>query len=231
MKIEFDVSALPGLSVYKELGDFSGTLKELKDNVESLIKLHGEHSYVNFDAGYNNIDCSLVTEEMIATHIKMLEEAEEKKKAQREAKALKKKAKKEKAKKDIVPTIYNLSFPTNPIHKGLVEIIDTYDNNYYVLAIDGQVIETTYKQSYEKAVLKRSFIKQCCEISGLNEEELSFVFINWEQFGDDNTPDYDCNDYLDDYHPYMNCITHYGPLPAKYIEFLATGITELEDRI
>lgn len=64
-EFKIDLSAINGISVYKQLGDFEGTLKELKANVEKLIVEHGEDSVVSFDAGHNNIDCKLVTVEMI----------------------------------------------------------------------------------------------------------------------------------------------------------------------
>jgi hypothetical protein len=47
------------VSAYNELGDFSGTLQELKENVDKLISLYGEGAKVEFDAGCHNIDCNL----------------------------------------------------------------------------------------------------------------------------------------------------------------------------
>lgn len=230
MEIKFDINSLQSIDVYNELGDFGGTLKELKDSVESLINKHGENSYIMFEAGYNNIDCKLVTQETIENHKEMLEEAEKKKEEQRKAKALRKKEKKEKNKLEQVTTIFNTINPTKSVKKGLVEIIDVHDSNYYVIALDGKIIEMTYKQSYEQTVLKRSFIKQCTIVSDVDEESLVFVLIDWyDLFCAEN--DYDANDYLQDYSAFIEKLKDSQVNAADAIEFVACGITELEDTI
>lgn len=45
----------------EELGDFSGSLKQLQYIVNSLVKEFGENATVEFDAGYNNV-CVIVRE-------------------------------------------------------------------------------------------------------------------------------------------------------------------------
>lgn len=89
-EFKVDPATLNGLSVYKELGDFSGSLKELKENVDKLIKKYGEDSFVIFDAGYNNIDCKLVTTQMIEQKQNQLAALAAKKLADKEEKDRKK---------------------------------------------------------------------------------------------------------------------------------------------
>ena len=133
-------------------------------------------------------------------------------------------------------TVYSIYKNTNP-QPGLVEIINMYDNRYFSIAIDGQIIRTTYKESYEATVLKRAFIKECVKISGVDEDNLQFVYIDWESFGEENLVNYDANDYDE----YQNMIDVFSIHPNvqfkwrdKYREFvkvLATGIDELEEKI
>lgn len=133
-------------------------------------------------------------------------------------------------------TVYSIYKNTNP-QPGLGEIINMYDNRYFSIAIDGQIIRTTYKESYESTVLKRAFIKECVKISGVDEDNLQFVYIDWESFGEENLVNYDANDYDE----YQNMIDVFSIHPNvqfkwrdKYREFvkvLATGIDELEEKI
>lgn len=43
----------------EELGDFKGSLKQLKYIVDNLIQEFGEDKIIEFDAGYNNINTYL----------------------------------------------------------------------------------------------------------------------------------------------------------------------------
>jgi hypothetical protein len=43
----------------EELGDFQGSLKEMRYIVNELINKFGENSIINFDAGYNNITAEI----------------------------------------------------------------------------------------------------------------------------------------------------------------------------
>lgn len=60
-----NVDELESISIYKELGDYKGSLEDLKMKVEELINKYGKDSLIIFDAGYNNVDCRLITEEKI----------------------------------------------------------------------------------------------------------------------------------------------------------------------
>lgn len=131
-------------------------------------------------------------------------------------------------------TIYSV-YKNEPIPKGLVEIINTYDNRYHEIAIDGEIIDSTYKQGFEQTVLKRSFIKECVKKSGVSEDELQFVIINWENLADTIVPDYDANDFgnyqdfIDflDQNPSIQWTDKYG----SFVKELALGVKQLEKRI
>lgn len=133
-------------------------------------------------------------------------------------------------------TVYSIYKNTNP-QPGLVEIINMYDNRYFSIAIDGQIIRTTYKESYESTVLKRAFIKECVKISGVDEDNLQFVYIDWESFGEENLVNYDANDY-DEYQNMIDVFSIHPNIQFKwrdkyrqFVEVLATGIDELEEKI
>lgn len=134
-------------------------------------------------------------------------------------------------------TVYSI-YTNTPPQPGVVEILNMYDNRYFSIAIDGQIISTTYKESYESTVLKRSFIKKCVKISGVNEDKLQFVYIDWESFFEENFIDnYDANDYDE----YSSIIHAFASNPntqfqwktqyIKFVEVLAIGINELEKKI
>lgn len=48
------------VSLYDDLGDFTGSLRELKRRVDELIPIYGPEAIVEFNAGYNNIDCNVI---------------------------------------------------------------------------------------------------------------------------------------------------------------------------
>lgn len=133
-------------------------------------------------------------------------------------------------------TIHSIYSKSQP-QPGVVEIINLYDNRYFALSIDGQIIATTSKESYESTVLKRSFIKQCVKISGVDEDSLQFIYIDWEEFCEANISHYDANDYEE----YDNFIQVFLQNPnqnfqwsSKYFQFvkiLAVGISNLEQII
>lgn len=131
-------------------------------------------------------------------------------------------------------TVYSIYLKSQP-NPGVVEIINLYDNRYFSLAIDGQIIATTEKQSYESTVLKRSFIKNCVKISGVDEDNLQFVYINWEDFCETNGYDYDANNY-DEYESIIEALLQnpnqnflWRDKYSQFIKVLAVGIDNLEN--
>lgn len=122
-------------------------------------------------------------------------------------------------------TVYNLHF--TPVEKGLVEIMDVYGGSYFAIAVDGQIIENIFKESFEPTVLKRKFIKKCCEVSGQTEDKLVFVLVDW--YGAAVDDNYDSNEYLDDYQNYLNHISQNGLLQTTDFRLLAVGVEQLEE--
>ena len=129
-------------------------------------------------------------------------------------------------------TIYSI-YQNQNLQPGIVEIINMYDGRYYSIAIDGQIIAKTQKESYEKTVLKRSFIKKCSKISGVDENNLIFVHIDFEEFGDTNMTDYDANDF-DEYSEFTDFFNQNPNIKfvwatySPFVKILATGIDNLD---
>lgn len=128
-------------------------------------------------------------------------------------------------------TIYNYCHPEKEITKGLIEIINLYEHNYYILALDGKVIEEIYKDSFETTVLKRSFINPCCKKAGVLENELHFVKIDWHNFASQVIDDYDANDFFGSYKGFINFLDEHGNIWENCVKHIAKGINELEEYI
>jgi hypothetical protein len=130
--------------------------------------------------------------------------------------------------------VYNLKYPEKSVEKGLVEIVNTWGQIYYSLFVDGKYITYTHKESYEKEVIKRSFIKNAVKLSGVDEENLTFVIIDAHDFmGQDK--DYDANFYMDreGYDNLLDLVKRGGinKMSKSQCYFLAKGVTQLEDKI
>ena len=129
-------------------------------------------------------------------------------------------------------TIYSI-YKNQPASKGVVEIINLYDHRYFEIAIDGFIIESLYKRSFESTVVKPSFIKQCVEHSGVSEDKLLFVIVEWMDLGDENMPDYDAND-CNEYDQFIDLLTATpnikwkNKLGRSFVKEFATGIEQLE---
>lgn len=123
----------------------------------------------------------------------------------------------------------NLYSPINQIASGLVEIVNLYDNNYFSIFIDKTEVAQTYKESFPKTVIKRSFIKECVQKSGVPETALQFVYIDFETYARNAvSANYDCNDFLGDYQAMEDFIAIHGKIKSREISYLAKGIEALE---
>lgn len=134
-------------------------------------------------------------------------------------------------------TIYNFLHKDQPIEKGVVEVIQRYDESYFDLALDGEILEQIYKDSYIPTLLSRKFIKQCCKLSGKTEDELVFVRYDFYDFGDDNDPSgyFDTNDY-EDYEDQLSFMKQHivdekslNEFKLKHLSYHYVGIDALED--
>lgn len=131
-------------------------------------------------------------------------------------------------------TIYS-TYENKAPESGVVEIINLYGNNYFSIALDGEVLREVQKESYEAAVLKRSFIKECVKRSKVKENKLKFVYIDWENFCEENGIEYDANDY-EEYDSFQQVISnHNAPFKwqrgYQFVKVLAIGIEDLENNI
>lgn len=126
-------------------------------------------------------------------------------------------------------TIYNTVFPKKKISAGLVEFINVYDYRYYMIAVDGVIIDQTHKDDYSKTALKKKFIKECCKASGVDEANLQFVEIEWEDFADKITSDYDANDFMN-YQAFVDFLNQHK-MSEECITYLAKGVDDLQDKI
>lgn len=124
----------------------------------------------------------------------------------------------------------NIQLPS----KGIVDIVDIHDGNYFNIFLDGELIDTVYKNSWGTTVLKRSFIQKCVKKSGVDAENLRFILVDLYLFGETQTPDYDSNDY-GSYSAIISLIKKYPHAPkpryGNYVELIATGVTELETKV
>lgn len=131
-------------------------------------------------------------------------------------------------------TIFNIFNPNNQLPpKGIVDIVDIHDRNYFNIFLDGELVEQIYKDDWIPKVLKRSFINNCVKKSGVDAENIRFVLFDLYLFGETLLPDYDSNDY-ESYDDIISAVKkHPGAKPTygNYVEFLATGISELETKV
>lgn len=116
---------------------------------------------------------------------------------------------------------------------GLVETVQTYEGYVTLIFVDGQLVESLYKQEFEPTLLKRSFIQKACSISGVDEDSLRFVFIDWHAYGlrcaKQAGAFYDANEY-EDYASLLNAFQAWGRSSAQPFEArsLGVGIRDLE---
>jgi hydroxymethylpyrimidine pyrophosphatase-like HAD family hydrolase len=136
-------------------------------------------------------------------------------------------------------TIYNFIYKDQPIEKGVVEIIQRHDSQYYYIALDGKIIEQIDKESYIPTLLSRKFIKQCCKAIGRTEDEFIFVMYNFYYFGYDHDPSgyFDTNDY-EEYEKQLTLIKQHivdekalTKFKSKYVVYRYFGIDEVEDHL
>lgn len=131
-------------------------------------------------------------------------------------------------------TIYNFLYQNEPIEKGVIEIIQRYDGNYYDIALDGVMVEDMYKEDYTPTILSRKFIKKCCKITGKTENELVFAMYNFYWFGERHVTDFDTNDY-ESYEEKFKLIKQHltsnkeiDDFKSKYMNYRYFGIDEVE---
>ena len=114
--------------------------------------------------------------------------------------------------------------------KGIVEIVSYYDASYNGIYIDGELITTT-EDGFITELISRKVIKQCVAHSGVSDDALVFMYVDFESYGRKVLTDYDANDYLGDYAATLAVVQTHGPIPSQggRVQCIATGIDALEE--
>ena len=87
--------------------------------------------------------------------------------------------------------------------KGQVVLVNLYDNRYWNIFLDGELVAEPHKEDFTAYVLKRSYRKEWAELSGVEEDELRYSLIDLYEH-EDSIPDYDSNDF-DEYQDVVSC--------------------------
>jgi len=91
---------------------------------------------------------------------------------------------------------------TNSV-KGKIVIVNLYDNRYWNIFLDGELVAEPHKEDFTDYVFKRSIRKEWSDIAGVDETELSYSLIDLYEH-EDSIPDYDANDF-EDYQDLITC--------------------------
>lgn len=132
------------------------------------------------------------------------------------------------------PSISSLLNPSLALPaRGLVEIIDVHGGSYFHIYVDGHLADSIYKDGFEATVLSRRFIKSAVKLSGVKEEQLCFVRVDWYIHGFNAMKGaYDANNF-NAYPSYAAAHLAAGSPPAKtyHCRLLAIGIGALEEAL
>jgi hypothetical protein len=81
--------------------------------------------------------------------------------------------------------------------KGHFILVNLYDQRYYDIYLDGELVAQTYKEDYDATLFDFDNVTQWCEKTGLKNTEFRYSYIDvyGEKYNDSN---YDANDYMDD---------------------------------
>ena len=77
-------------------------------------------------------------------------------------------------------------------------------------------------------VLKHSFVKKCCALAGVNDEELHFVLYDIYSYGETRLDEYEASHYQENYKDFFDLVLKHGFFYSHEMEYLAHGITEFE---
>lgn len=88
-KVDFEVIQEATGENAPELGDFFGTLADLRSIIDKLIVTYGDDAYVRYEAGHNNITADVVSKKAIDEVLLQKEQKAKAAKAKVELKELK----------------------------------------------------------------------------------------------------------------------------------------------
>lgn len=87
--------------------------------------------------------------------------------------------------------------------KGQVVIVNVYDNRYWNIFLDGELVASPHKEAFTDYVLRKSYRKEWAEMAGVQESELKYSLIDLYEH-EDVIPDYNANDF-DEYQDVVDC--------------------------
>lgn len=87
--------------------------------------------------------------------------------------------------------------------KGQILIVNLYDNRYWNIFLDGDLVVSPHKEEFTDYVLKKMCRKEWAEIAGVQESGLKYSLIDLYEY-EGVIPDYDANDF-DEYQDVINC--------------------------
>jgi len=87
--------------------------------------------------------------------------------------------------------------------KGQIVIVNVYDNRYWNIFLDGDLVASPHKKSFTDYVLRQSYRKEWAKMARVQESELKYSLIDLYEH-ENIIPDYDANDF-DEYQDVVNC--------------------------
>lgn len=87
--------------------------------------------------------------------------------------------------------------------KGQIVIVNLYDNRYWNIFLDGNLVVSPHKESFTDYVLKKSYRKEWAKMAGVQESELRYSLIDLYDY-EAVIADYDANDF-DEYQDVVDC--------------------------
>ena len=87
--------------------------------------------------------------------------------------------------------------------KGKIVIVNLYDNRYWNIFLDGDLVASPHKESFTDYILRKSYRKEWAKIAGVKESELKYSLIDLYAH-EAVISDYDANDF-DEYQYVVDC--------------------------
>ena len=92
--------------------------------------------------------------------------------------------------------------------KGHVELVMIHDEGYWSVFVDGQHYCNTHHADYTEVVFRTGERKKIAKMAGVNVDDLRYsVYGNFFHTMYKVDPNYDANDYLEDYQAFATAVT------------------------
>ena len=90
-----------------------------------------------------------------------------------------------------------------PEKKGQLVIVNLYDNRYWNIFLDGDLVASPHKEVFTDYVFRKSYRKEWAKIAGIKESELRYSLIDLYEH-EAVISDYDANNF-DEYQDVLDC--------------------------